>query len=160
MKSEKIWKLIAKLCSRPAVAIWLINRAKKRPYKHLGGYMSRYWIAPEVWNLPFAIRIHKIQRADADPYLHDHPWDWRTIILFGSYVEEDVFGNKVTRSAGDTKGSNAETFHRVDSVSPGGVWTMFITGRRRNNWGFMIPKNGVPRKILHSSFNSTNGRMA
>ena len=121
--------------------------------------MSRYWIFPESWRFPFAIRVNHIRRHDLDLYLHDHPFDWRTIILDGWYFEEDVFGLYHYRGRGETKSATAETFHRITKVSDDGVWTLFITGRRRNKWGFMINDYmGIPRKIHHSDFISPNGR--
>ena len=116
------------------------------------------WLVPYEWRLPFAIRIHHIMRPDADPYLHDHPWAWRTIVLRGWYLEEDVFGTPQLRRAGETRAASAETLHRIDRVSEGGVWTLFITGRKCNAWGFVVPGNGMPRKVYHQNYISENGR--
>lgn len=35
-------------------------------------------------------------------------------------------------------------YHRISEVSPGGVWTLFITGRKRGTWGFDVQGNKVP----------------
>jgi hypothetical protein len=152
------WSLIARMLSRPAVFNFVRSYAMKRPYFHIGDYMHRFWIVPYSWGWPFAARIHHIKRPDADPFLHDHPWNWRTIILSGSYVEEDVFGKLHRRSEGETRYATAETLHRIDEVSEGGVWTLFITYRKRNSWGFMV---GDPsRKIYWREYESGNGRDA
>jgi hypothetical protein len=135
---------------------WLIAQAKKRPFLHLGGYMSRWWLVPPSWNLPFTVRVHHILRPDADPYLHDHPWNWRAVILSGWYEEEDVFGQCWIHLQGETRPAYAETFHRINRVSHGGVWTLFIMGRKRQRWGFMV---GDPaRKVYHRDYRSQNGR--
>jgi len=153
---EKFWQLIAQFSAWPPVTAALIGLAMKRPYFHIGDYMHRYWLAPYSWSLPFSIRIHHIKRPDADPFLHDHPWNWRTIVLRGWYIEEDVFGMTRVRRRGDTRGATAETLHRISQVSHGGVWTLFIMGRKRNKWGFMI---GDPaRKIYYRNYQSINGR--
>lgn len=153
---ESIWKIIARICARPAVASLLIAMAQRRPYLHIGEYMHRWWIIPFSWRLPISIRIHHILREDADPYLHDHPWNWRTIVLRGWYIEEDVFGMTRVRRRGDTRGATAETLHRISQVSHGGVWTLFIMRRRRNRWGFMV---GSPaRKIYYRDYVSPNQR--
>lgn len=166
---EWIWKQIAKVCAKPLVFHWLANRAMRTPYAHLGGYMRRWWLMPR-WTLvedergilmpkpwmPFAVRVHHILREDRDPYLHDHPWDWRTIILSDWYCEEDVFGEIIPRFAGTTRSATAETFHRIDMVPGAGVWTLFITYRKRNKWGFMV---GDPaRKVYHRDYRSSNDR--
>lgn len=151
-----VWNLIARLCAKPSVMRLLVKQAQKRPHLHIGDYMHRWWLIPPSWRLPFSIRIHHILRPDADPYLHDHPWNWRAIILKGWYSEEDVEGKFIERHAGSTRGCAAETLHRIDMVSDGGAWTLFIMGKRRNRWGFMV---GSPsRKVYWRDYVSTNDR--
>lgn len=156
---EKFWQLMAKVICHPPIACWLIRRAMRTPYKHIGDYMFRYWLVDRALNLPFCIRIHNIKRADADYALHDHPADYRTFILFGQYAEEDVFGVTRYRVAGDTACGTAERFHRISEVSSGGVWSLFILGRDRNAWGFMVNKpGGEPRKVHWEDYVSPNDR--
>lgn len=158
-KDSRVWNLLAWLATRPGVRAWIIRQAQKRPYIHIGEYMYRWWLVPESWRLPFAIRLHHIKREDLDPYLHDHPYDWRSIILDGWYSEEDVFGHVENRLEGSTRAATAETFHRIVAVPPQGVWTLFILkGARRNNWGFMV---GDPaRKVHWREYESPNDREA
>lgn len=156
---NKLWRGIAWFLSKPAVFAAIKWWAFKRPYFHIGEYMHRWWVVPESWKLPFAVRLHHIKQPDADPYLHDHPWNWRTVVLHGWYAEETVFGDVRVMMQGMSKASKAETFHTIVAVSSGGVWTLFITGRCRNRWGFMtINEFGVPRKVHHKKYNSPNGR--
>lgn len=153
------WKLIARLASTPCVADWLIHRCKKTPYLHIFHkgdlYMGRWWLFnPQTadtplkykW-LPVSIRLHHICQPDAGRDLHDHPFDARTIILKGEYKEiRDVHGSYVdyVRKTGDTATITIGEFHRITKISEGGVWTVFITGPRKNNWGFLV--NG--KKVL------------
>lgn len=148
-----MWKLIAYICSRPRVAEYLINRSFKTPYQHITGpdgsvYMGRWWLFNPYpiqssgskrsrWQFPISIRIHHIQRPDSDRNLHDHPWNARTIILKGYYDEERQNGC-ILRKAGDTARLNFGEYHRIFTVSPGGVWTLFITGKYRGTWGFLV----------------------
>lgn len=101
-----IWKLIARIVSRPTVRWWLIRRAQRTPYmpilSHDGQdiYMQRWWLfnpygrdadgeqAPARWPLLPSVRIHHILRPDVDRHLHDHPWNARTVVLAGWYREE------------------------------------------------------------------------
>lgn len=100
------WRLVAKLLARPAIAAWLINRAKRTPYLHIMSadgaemYMGRWWLfnpysrtthKPALWWFPWSIRIHHIMRPDEDRDLHDHPWNARTIILRGWYTDQRLF---------------------------------------------------------------------
>ena len=105
------WQTAAWIVSRPAIANWLINRAKKTPYQHILSpdhkevYMERYWVFNPYptqkekdaykargeklpWQFPISIRIHRIMVPDGDRHHHDHPWDARTILFKGGYDEE------------------------------------------------------------------------
>jgi len=149
---KNIWQFIAGFCSLPFIADLLIKQGKKRPYMHLKDYMGRWWLLPEYWGLPFSIRVHHILRADLEDYIHDHPGSFRTIILKGWYIEEDAEGKKEVRTAGYTGRANAERLHRIDEVSKGGVWTVFIMGKHFNRWGFIVPGSGeAPRKEYYKT---------
>lgn len=148
--------MIAWLLSRPRVFNWLRHRAMWTPYSPIMSrdgsvvYMHRYWLfnrydenggARWAW-LP-SIRLHHILHADDDPHLHDHPWDARTFIQDGWYWEQlDDAGHVMRmRCAGDTSALKFGQYHRIESVSEGGVWTLFITWKYRGTWGFRV--NGV-----------------
>jgi hypothetical protein len=142
----------------------------RHPYQNIGGYMLRQWLMPR-WALtynnatqrlepkcwvPIAFRLNTILRPDADPYLHDHPWDWTTHILAGWYIEEDANGTYHHRNAGETVSRKAHEPHRIAAVSDTGVTTLFITRRPYNHWGFYV---GNPaRKIPHEQYHSPNNR--
>ncbi|WP_122503154.1 hypothetical protein [Pseudomonas viridiflava] len=128
-------------------------------------YMGRWWLfnaydrethlARIRW-IPWSIRVHHIMRPDADRDLHDHPWDARTVILRGWYTEQRLLepddpvlrGLDVPTSAqateyidrrpGDTAQLKHGDYHRIDDVSPGGVYTLFITSRWQGDWGFLV----------------------
>lgn len=140
-----LWRIIARIVSRPAVADYIIRRAQRTPYFHLEGYMERWWLfngTPPLsggkgrrfeW-LP-SIRVHHILRADHDRHPHNHPWNARTIILRGFYLEKRDDGTHL-RMRGDTATLKANDFHRILSVPADGVWTLFISWRWRHVWGF------------------------
>jgi hypothetical protein len=159
------WKILARAVAHPRVANWLIRRSQRTPYAHLPGYMRRFWVfngydhetrVKRFPRLP-SIRIHHILREDSAKHLHDHPWQARTIILCGEYVEtrldaelSDFIGADVhvvyRRNPGDTAALSAGEFHRIDSVSAGGVWTLFITWAAEASWGFLVDGKWVDRR--------------
>lgn len=49
-------------------------------------YMQRLLL--EVGKRRRSIRLHVIHRADVDHCLHDHPWAFWALVLWGGYVEE------------------------------------------------------------------------
>jgi len=151
---------------------WIIRRAMRTPYFHLEGYMDRWWLfngypegkeSERRWKWLPSIRIHHILRADLGRHLHDHPWNARTIILRGWYterrremtdyprflgVENRMVIEPYTRRAGQTAKLKFGEYHTIDEVSPGGVWTFFIIGKYRGEWGFLV--NG--KKIPHDQY--------
>lgn len=117
------------------------------------------------WKFPISIRLHCIKREDEDRHLHDHPWNARTIILRGGYDEIRLLRERPlpgsiwewelrqpncrlplfrdlkvphTRCPGDTAALRFGEYHRITRVTDGGVWTLFITGRYRGTWGFLV----------------------
>lgn len=179
--SNRLWKAIAWLVSRPWVATALIRFSQLRPFSEIRNqagvlYMSRWWVFNPYptssqnrrrWNLPISIRVHHIVRPDDDRAMHDHPWNARTIILRGWYVEkrpsdlekaglsdqtigvinEAIEAGKYevaeyfTRRPGDTATLRVGEYHTITDVSEGGVYTLFISGKWRADWGFLV--NGV-----------------
>jgi hypothetical protein len=103
---ELIWRAIAAIVSRPAVASWLIERSKRTPYSPISSrdgtevYMDRWWLfnayskdaegnaGPARFDWLPSIRVHHIMWPDDDEHLHDHPWDARTVVLREWYREE------------------------------------------------------------------------
>ena len=155
---EKLWQMIAAVVSIPWVANWLIRRAQRAPYVHLRGYMNRWWlfnrysvvgemtrIEPRFSWLP-SIRIHQILREDRADHLHDHPWDGRTIILRGFYLEEMEDGYYHIRCAGDTRAIKYGEYHSIKVVDSQTVYTMFITWGYKGTWGFLVDGEKVHYK--------------
>lgn len=176
---EFLWRLVARIVCIPAVTSWLIRRAQRTPYAPITGpdgtvYMDRWWLfnpykamsdgEGKRWSGLPSVRIHHIQREDSDRHLHDHPWNARTIVLRGHYLEERYFdyrsepqgwvdfypgeGGKwfdlYKRARGYTGRLLFGQFHRIKRVSDGGVWTLFITWESQGTWGFDVEGNKVP----------------
>lgn len=94
-------------------------------------YMSRLWI----FQCPlFGIRQHTIHLSDQDRHLHDHPFDFVSIIYSGCYMElreRGVFKYK----APDINVKKAESMHRLSVIS-GPVKSIVFYGPKRREWGF------------------------
>ncbi len=152
--NERFWRLMARIAARPAVCAWLIKRAKRRPYcpiwKNGKMYMERYWLfnpfparGQKAGWCPFSIQLHHILLPDQDRHLHDHPWNFRTLILSGEYIDERQEPSTdwtayTLRAPGTTASLRFGEYHRVYYVMAGGCWTVFITGPYRGTWGFLV----------------------
>ncbi len=162
-----LWSILAKAIALPPVARRVIRHAQRTPYTNITSadgetvYMGRWWLfnpyrrdaddnaMPARWRWLPSVRVHHIMRADEDRHLHDHPWNARTIVLRGYYVEQrpqDDAGTWNVLFAGDTGRLLFGQYHRIDEVSPGGVWTLFFTWRYRGTWGFLVDGKKVPWK--------------
>lgn len=94
-------------------------------------YMDRFYLWRCKW---FSIRFHKLLISDMDRHLHDHPWNWFTIMIKGSYIETTARGEKTVK-AGRVNGHKARTAHKLTLLTSE-VWTIFVTGGKFREWGF------------------------
>ena len=122
-------------------------------------YMHRYYLCfKEKINAfdtvkPYPnIFIHKLLLSDEDRDVHDHPWNYLTVILAGGYTEWtpvfDRHGVKIGergtwRGPGSIIWRRATSFHRLEMSTP--TWTLFIHGWRTREWGFLTKQGWVDR---------------
>jgi len=105
----------------------------------------------------YSIRLHHWIRSDDKRFFHDHPWNFLTIILKGSYTDVspslDLFLElqepiKEILKRGDFKFRKAEHKHYV-VVPPDGCWTLLFCGKYRRKWGFWIKVNQFFRPLRY-----------
>lgn len=98
---------------------------------HIGSYMER-WYLQTPW---FTLRLHHILRSDEARALHDHPWDFWSVLLTGGYTEVTPTGTRYWPRWSLVR-RRAEDLHRLVLDQP--VWTLVWTGPKRRSWGFVI----------------------
>jgi hypothetical protein len=85
-----------------------------------------------------SIRLHHWFRSDDRRFKHDHPSDFITLILKGSYTDlGDEHDERMT--PGTVRRRRAEHRHTV-AVDPGGCWTLCFFFPNRRPWGFWVPR--------------------
>ncbi|SKY23405.1 Protein of uncharacterised function (DUF550) [Mycobacteroides abscessus subsp. bolletii] len=142
---------------------WLRKWLRLEPHQPIGAegeapYLLRWYVIPR--NRWLNIYLHKFLRDDDDRALHDHPWWFVSLMLWGQYVEVTEEGRSV-RSAPEPWrffwGDRPLAFrrgtwrHRVELVPAAThsnqflarrdqrklpCWTLIVTGRRVRLWGF------------------------
>ena len=80
--------------------------------------------------------VHRFLRPDADDYLHDHPWDNRTICYAVGYVEE-MRDTSLRVTPGSIIERLATDYHRVVFDAGPCPVTIFEHGPKINLWGFL-----------------------
>lgn len=154
------------------VAESLIQRALRTPYFHLYHadgtlYMARFWLRPHAPSKrAWAARLHHLATPDYDRHLHDHPWDFISIVLSGGYKElrpagiepqfegEEERTHLVDRRVGSVVYRSCTDRHRIVSVLPD-TWTLFITSPKRQWWGFYTEFGKVHWRDYESVHNKT-----
>lgn len=169
-----LWRLLARVVSSTPICWWIVRRAVRTPYTHIGPqgdvYMGRWWVfnpygrdyTPRWPRLP-SIRLHSINRPDHAPHPHDHPLRSRAIILQGGYGETR-YGRRPSSlwwARGDTYSLRPGVdFHNIYAVGSGGALTLFITWPHREGeckeWGFLVDGE----KVRHLEYKRRFGREA
>ena len=110
-------------------------------------YMQR-WLARTPRGY---LRLHHILRSDDDRVLHDHPFDFTSVVVQGRCIEHTPAdprnpgsGQTVQRLYGPRMVAHhrAEDPHRLE-LPWGPVWTLVFTGPKRRDWGFHTPEGWV-----------------
>lgn len=152
-------------------------------------YMQRYWLTRRKWLDITAdvidvekgiwgpvyltlteearahrhFRLHHICTADLGRALHDHPWDFWSLVLRGGYVELRPFNANPTyfvngeepcyathRKAGSLAFRRCTDRHRIIHVEPN-TWTLILQGKGKpNKWGFYTPQGKIPWREFES----------
>lgn len=119
---------------------------------HIGSpgniYMKRF-----ILLLPWGatIRLHGIMRSDDDRHLHDHPFDFVSLLLTGGYFETAPLDG-LTSNADTLRAMRfwprfsvlrrrAEDLHALTLDRP--VWTLVYAGPKRREWGFETERGWV-----------------
>lgn len=104
-------------------------------------YLTRWRIIGTPW---FSIYLHRMDGPDSRPTLHDHPWNFLSVVLRGGYVERrldpltmEVNENHRVRRANRVRAHEAHAIHTLLRVP---TWTLLFVGARRRTWGYWEPR--------------------
>jgi len=95
-------------------------------------YMHRYVLV--LWK--YSIRIHIWHDSDDERFMHNHAWDFLTVILKGGYTDVTESGEEVLK-AGDFRFRKAEHLHYVGKPKDPTI-TLMLCGAKKQNWGFWV----------------------
>lgn len=125
-------------------------------------YLNRWGIAHDRIG---GVLLHKMEAPDPGVDLHDHPWWFVSIILWGGYTEERALvreapmfaqikecvengaghpcpgttrGVVEEREWGSIKTMRLDECHTITALKRKTSWSLVIKGPRRRSWGFYL----------------------
>lgn len=106
-------------------------------------------IARLLQRFDVAVRVHHILRSDSGRDPHDHPWPYLTVILRGGYWEQRYNDSGALVSVrwhgvGSILFRRANSWHKLEVPVGKTAWTLFITGKKAQTWGFRTRDGKVP----------------
>lgn len=118
-------------------------------------YLNRWGISHDRIG---GVLLHRMDAPDPGIDLHDHPWTFVSIVLWGGYTEHradirnapefatlaEEFptctrGFPVERRPFSIKVMRLDECHTITDLHRRRCWTLVIKGPRRRKWGFYLP---------------------
>lgn len=108
-------------------------------------YLTRWVLWGSRYGVPGAppagaVYLHRFRRGDRDQALHDHPWPFTSVILWGGYWEwtADARGVLRRRWYGPGRVLKRPSGHRHRVELPAGreCWTLVFKGAKERSWKF------------------------
>lgn len=128
-------------------------------------YLNRWGIGHKKIG---SIFLHRMDAPDPGIDLHNHPWWFASLVLWGGYIEEransddapalarhaeqlDVprwgvhwpRGTVVRRRPGSFRSLDLGECHTITGLLRSRCWTLVVTGPTRRTWGFFLPTGFV-----------------
>lgn len=114
----------------------------------------------------FGVYLHRMEAPDPGVDLHDHPWDFVSLVLRGGYTElradtreaplfarlAERWPSGVDRPAGEVverprwsiKRLRFDECHTIIALHRTPTWTLVLRGPRRRRWGFYLADGWMP----------------
>lgn len=100
----------------------------------------------------FGIYLHTHEREDTYRALHDHPWNFTTLILRGYYTEKHYRPKSEVLDEAEYRTWRRFSIHHMNANKDAHVITevepktisLLLAGRKRREWGFYTPKGWTP----------------
>ena len=140
----------------------LLNRLSgKCIYLNDQPYLTRYYLWGNGSGNGLEVYLHILHQEDEGRWCHNHPWKWfLSIILKGQYTQEVIRPFSSDKGRKDQKlrffnlFRNADSYHTITQVSPGGTWTLVVVPKKTASsqpWGYWNqetwshePDDGLP----------------
>lgn len=120
-------------------------------------YITRLHLLKTPW---FAICLHWLNKPDPEPFLHDHPVSFLSIIIKGGYWEHrNISGKDCSgkRSIFNVVKASMNDRHTITSIIPGTITLVFM-GPKTREWGFHTSDGWISWKTYHHNQREANNK--
>lgn len=114
-------------------------------------HFRRWEILKTRWG---SIWLHAIYKADQDKHLHNHPWDFKSLVLKGSYLEQTEKGI-IKQHPGKFNSRNGESYHKILELLSPVVYTLFFVSPTKREWGYKVDGKFIDH-ITYRELKNTN----
>jgi hypothetical protein len=119
-------------------------------------YMTRWRVVSVPW---FGLYVHRLNKPDPRPTLHDHPWPFLSLVLRGGYTEDvgirppgcddcPVSGRRARSwRRGSIHRMRRTDAHAITELRRSPTWTLLLVGRRHRHepsWGYWDEDGWTP----------------
>lgn len=126
-----------KLASGRSARWAFMERFEVPNYDDDGTYLTRWRI---IQTPLCALYLHRLSGPDPRTTLHDHPWNFLSVVLRGGYIERrldpsttEVDEQHRVRWFNRVRANDA---HAIVTLKRTPTWTLLLVGRRRRTWGY------------------------
>lgn len=125
---------------------WLLRKLfkhKELGWEEHGEIFTRFELLRTPW---FKLYLHRLYAPNFLPTSHNHPWDFRTLLLWDGYWEQMECGKVFWRRVGSLLYRPAETKHNIKTN--GWSWSLVFSTHKRRDWSFGHCRGQEPEKPL------------
>ena len=125
----------------------LVTYFRKRlgPLTFVSDLLTDYMRRRMVWTPWGTLRLHHILASDAGRDLHDHPWDFTSLLLTAGYKEHLPGGAVKVWPRFSIVRHQAEDLHSLELTGP--ILTLVVSGPVRRDWGFSTDQGWLSHKV-------------
>lgn len=85
-----------------------------------------------------SLYIHRLFKEDQDAHLHNHPWNFLTLVLRGCYFAEAEDGHWYLKRPGTWSRMTRDHYHKIAEIDEGPVTTLFLAYGEWQPWGYLV----------------------
>jgi hypothetical protein len=124
-------------------------------------YITRLHVIKTPW---FAICLHWLNQPDPEPWLHDHPVSFLSLVLRGGYYEvRRIASGGASRDISGWRNwvnivrADRNDLHRITRTKPGTLTLVFM-GPKTREWGFHTDAGWIEWKAYYQEQRKARGQ--